>query len=261
MYRLSASIIYYAKNMEPLPGTYLIHNLRANVVVDLNGQYKPVSWGPHKGLSQQWRIQRSTRGYALKSALCDDFLGINDTGRGSRLERVCEHNASIWIMEHHYDDVYTILIIDTQMCLSLPEGQDAPGANLLITEKKLTKGQLWRFEKLSDDSGGVHHPRNPVHFYPQPSGTLNSSNPSAIVSGSPNSPYIDDAHLHTDMLFNMPRHSFTRIQRAAALEWARKLGATNVPTLESFDECERQMEAGQSISLDGNTLAYNMKRE
>lgn len=52
----------------------------------------------------------------------------------------------------------------------------------------------------------------------------------------------------------MPRSPFTRTQRAAALEWARKLGATNVPTLESFDECERRMEAGQDRILDGNNL-------
>ncbi|KAG8754163.1 hypothetical protein FRC11_006801, partial [Ceratobasidium sp. 423] len=45
------------------------------------------------------------------------------------------------------------------------------------------------------------------------------------------------------MLFNMPRMPFTRDQRVAALDWARKLGAMNVPTIESFDECERRLEA------------------
>lgn len=59
------------------------------------------------------------------------------------------------------------------------------------------------------------------------------------------------------MLFNMPRSTFTRAQRAAALDWARKLGATNVPTLESFDECERRMEAGQGRVPDNNNLARN----
>lgn len=38
------------------------------------------------------------------------------------------------------------------------------------------------------------------------------------------------------------------MQRMAALDWARKLGATNVPTMESFDDCEKGLEAGQSGS-------------
>lgn len=53
------------------------------------------------------------------------------------------------------------------------------------------------------------------------------------------------------MLFNMPRTPFTRTQRLAALEWARWLGAPNVPTIESFDECERILEAGRK---DENNL-------
>lgn len=45
----------------------------------------------------------------------------------------------------------------------------------------------------SDDSGGFHQPRSPVHSYPQYSSTpAISANFSAIVSGDPNSPYVDD---------------------------------------------------------------------
>lgn len=52
------------------------------------------------------------------------------------------------------------------------------------------------------------------------------------------------------MLFNLPRNTFNRVQRAAVLEWARRIGATNVPTLESLDECERRMGAAQGNSSE-----------
>ncbi|KAH7337037.1 hypothetical protein B0J17DRAFT_452050 [Rhizoctonia solani] len=70
-----------------------------------------------------------------------------------------------------------------------------------------------------------------------------TSQPSALFPQGSDSLYTDDAHFHTDMLFNMPRAPFSRIQRIAALDWARKLGAPNVPTMESFDECERRLGA------------------
>lgn len=58
------------------------------------------------------------------------------------------------------------------------------------------------------------------------------------------------------MLFNLPRNPFTRVQRAAILEWARKMGATNVPTLESLDECERRIEGTQErVLVDNNNEA------
>lgn len=37
----------------------------------------------------------------------------------------------------------------------------------------------------------------------------------------------------------MPRAPFTPIQRMAVLDWARKLGIPNVPTMESLEEYER----------------------
>lgn len=58
-------------------------------------------------MKNQWYLQRSTRGYALKNAERGEYLGINDTRSGSRLEKVCEHNANIWSMVHQYDNVYT----------------------------------------------------------------------------------------------------------------------------------------------------------
>ncbi|CAE6501953.1 unnamed protein product, partial [Rhizoctonia solani] len=62
--------------------------------------------------------------------------------------------------------------------------------------------------------------------------------------------YPDDAHLYTDMLFNIPRMSFTRDQRIATLDWARRLGASNVPTIESLDECQRRSEVALGITDD-----------
>lgn len=55
----------------------------------------------------QWHLQRSTRGYVLKNVDCGGFVGINDARSGSQLEKVCEHNASVWSLERQYDDVYT----------------------------------------------------------------------------------------------------------------------------------------------------------
>jgi hypothetical protein len=58
------------------------------------------------------------------------------------------------------------------------------------------------------------------------------------------------------MLFNMPRTPFTRDQRIAALDWARKLGATNVPTIQSFDERERRLGATVGNANTNNRGRY-----
>lgn len=206
-------------------------------------------------MSQQWCLQRSARGYALANAHWNIYLGINDDGRGNKLDPVCEHNASIWSIEHQHDDKYNISLLGTQMYLTLPEGYNDPGASIMLTERR-TERQLWRFERISDDSRGVHQPRNSMPFYAQPLSAPNSSGSSTIVSGDPNSPYVDDAHFHTDMLFSLQRVPFTRMQRAVVLEWARKMGTPNVPTLESLDECERRI-SGRAIPDSEN----NLKRE
>ena len=61
------------------------------------------------------------------------------------------------------------------------------------------------------------------------------------------------------MLFNLPRNPFTRVQQAAVLEWARKIGAPNVPTLESLDECERRIERRQERVRGNNSAEANCK--
>ncbi|KAF8606782.1 hypothetical protein BDV93DRAFT_520407 [Ceratobasidium sp. AG-I] len=243
--------------MELSSGTYLIRNIRANLALELYNHHQIVCHGAHSGPVQLWYLQRSARGYALKNVECGQYLGINDTRCGSQLEKVCEHNANIWTVVHQYDNVYTVSIIDTQMCMALPDGHDEGGTHVLISEKKMIKGELWGFERVSDDSGGIHNPQSARHFYPQLASTMTSSNPNTIVSGDPNGPYIDDAHFHADMLFNMPRNQFTRLQRAAVLDWARRMGTPNVPTLESLDECERQIEERQMRARGNNSTETN----
>ncbi|KAF8606786.1 hypothetical protein BDV93DRAFT_520410 [Ceratobasidium sp. AG-I] len=132
---------------------------------------------------------------------------------------------------------------------------------MLLVEKKSTERQLWKFERLSEESGGIYRPQSLAPFYAQPFDTSNNLSANRIVSGDPDSPYVDDAHFHTDMLFNLPRIPFTRMQRAVVLEWARKMGTPNVPTLESLEECERRLEAGQARLSDENNSVHNMRRE
>ncbi|CAE6464262.1 unnamed protein product [Rhizoctonia solani] len=122
-----------------------------------------------------------------------------------------------------------------------------------FTDRETLRGCVWRFEKIGDEAG------NPLNARPEAFITTLPFLPAVLQPNNilpPNSGclYTDDAHFYTDLLFNMPRTPFTRTQRLAALDWARKLGATNVPTIESFEECERQWEAA---SEGNNTAARN----
>lgn len=64
------------------------------------------------------------------------------------------------------------------------------------------------------------------------------------------------------MLFNMPRTPFTRAQRIAALDWARKLGASNVPTIDSFEEYEQGFgnQGMSTIGLFSNSVYPRMQK-
>ncbi|KAG8689632.1 hypothetical protein FRC11_001517 [Ceratobasidium sp. 423] len=96
-----------------------------------------------------------------------------------------------------------------------------------------------------DDVGSPLKPRPEATATPPVASPVASPVPQSnnLLSPDSGSLYTDDAHFYTDLLFNMPRSPFSRTQRIAALDWARKLGATNVPTMESFDECEGRLEA------------------
>ncbi|KAH7337036.1 hypothetical protein B0J17DRAFT_718937 [Rhizoctonia solani] len=156
--------------------------------------------------------------------------GINPYG-------VEEDDASVLELEHQFHDFYLIKLAGTRYCLEHPNiGPDSTIVNFV--DKAAFKGCFWRFARISNDTGSILKPK-PNDIIPTPS-TPQSND---ILSRGPGSQYTDDAHFHTDVLFNMPRNPFTRNQRMATLEWARKLGVRNAPTMESFDECERRLEA------------------
>ncbi|KAF8606781.1 hypothetical protein BDV93DRAFT_326660 [Ceratobasidium sp. AG-I] len=243
--------------MAILAGKYIIQSTRSDLVFDWANYRNIEGHGPHRGGNQQRFVKRSGRGYAIKSAICDIFIGINDGGRGNKLGVTCEHDATIWNIEHQHDDQYIVSPLGTQMYLTLPEQR---GDSINLTERR-TAQEVWRFERISHELDGTHQPQESVPFSARPSSTLDRHGTSMIVSHDPNSPYVDDAHFHTDMLFNLPRIPFTRMQRAVVLEWARKIGAPNVPTLESLDECERRIEGTQAGVLGSSGSESNCARE
>lgn len=45
----------------------------------------------------------------------------------------------------------------------------------------------------------------------------------------------------TDVLFSSPRLRFSDAQKSAVLDWATKLGATNVPSLYAIKKCQSEI--------------------
>ncbi|KAG8689634.1 hypothetical protein FRC11_001519 [Ceratobasidium sp. 423] len=181
---------------------------------------------------------------------------------GADMLWVEENDAAIFNLDHQFKDFYLMKLIGTKVHLEHPGTGPWPGNGEVYTPVNLAtkdtlKGCFWRFEKISDDAGSTLAPR---------AGTSTSAS-SASQSSPPSSQgpgrlYPDDAHLYTDMLFNIPRMSFNRDQRIAVLDWARRLGATNVPTIESLDECEKRLEAalgGNNTNREG-TIDPHLKR-
>ncbi|EUC63391.1 hypothetical protein RSOL_490660, partial [Rhizoctonia solani AG-3 Rhs1AP] len=144
-------------------------------------------------------------------------------------------------LEPGFEDFYLITSTRTNFYLCHPNMQPRQTeayTPVSFTERLTLKGCIWRFERIGNDAGSPLVPRAnrlaPIlSVLP-----INDLSPRA-----PGRLYPDDVHLYTDMLFNMPQIPFTRDQRIAALDWARKLGAMDVPTIESFDECEARLEA------------------
>ncbi|KAH7337034.1 hypothetical protein B0J17DRAFT_665903 [Rhizoctonia solani] len=128
-----------------------------------------------------------------------------------------------------------IKLAGTDRRLEHPNVESTPQGHTLVkfTDKAALQGYSWRFEKIGDDTGGILKtiPKHPISTSP-------SSQPNNLLPPNSGSIYIDNAHFYTDMLLNIPRTPFTRTQRIAALDWARKLGAANVPT-----ECKRRLDA------------------
>ncbi|KAG8754162.1 hypothetical protein FRC11_006800 [Ceratobasidium sp. 423] len=200
-----------------------------------------------------WYVKRYPEGsvYAIQNMASKKY--VPSSMDGSDMRGVDESDAAIFSLEHQFQDFYLIKLFGTKVHLEHPNIGPRPNdeeytpVNLANKDmlKDTLKGCFWRFEKIGDDAGSALAPRV---------GTSNSapsvSQPSPPPSQGSGRLYPDDAHLYTDMLFNIPRMPFNRDQRIAALDWARRLGATNVPTIESLDECEGRLEA----VLGGNNV-------
>ncbi|CAE6530212.1 unnamed protein product [Rhizoctonia solani] len=177
---------------------------------------------------------------------------IQDTGHkkyiavimnGDNLYGVEEEDASALELEHQFQDFYLIKLAGTRRYLEHPNIKLEKNHTMVnFTNRVPLQGCSWRFERISGDTGSVLRPK------PKHSGFIPSTLQSDSSSHVPGNLLTNDTHFHTDMLFNIPRAPLSRIQRIAALDWARKLGAINVPTIESFDEYESGLEA----TLGGN---------
>lgn len=202
----------------------------------------------HREANQQFYIQCSSTGsgYTIQSVRTRWYVRVE----GKELRDSCPHNKTVWDLDQQFGDVYTISILGTKSRMWHPNRPENKDNLIYLTERDASDGCLWRFEKVSDDAGDPPDSPQPVSVpVSLPPSFL--SKPNVDMSQNSISPYVDNPHFYTDMLFNMPRTPFTRTQRLAALEWARWLGAPNVPTIESFDECERILEAGRK---DENNL-------
>ncbi|KAG8713076.1 hypothetical protein FRC11_013336, partial [Ceratobasidium sp. 423] len=187
--------------------------------------------------------------YAIQNIQYNKYVAIGSGGDNNAYGAE-EDGAAVLELEHQFHNFYRVKVTGTKYCLEHPKVNVASSGGSIHTVMKFTdedtlQGCLWRFERTGDDAGSPLKPRPetsiPAPPVPQPNNLLLTN------SGSR---YIDDAHFYTDLLFNMPRSPFNRTQRIAALDWARKLGAANVPTIESFDECERLLEAAPGSNND-----------
>ncbi|CAE6458704.1 unnamed protein product [Rhizoctonia solani] len=199
--------------------------------------------------------------YAIQNVYYKKYIAVGVDG--SEAYGAEENNAAVLELEGPTSSCL-IKLAGTNRRLEHPNIKSTPQGHTLVnfTDKVALQDSYWSFEKIGyvpslrslgypyttsrDDNGGNLKPipKNPTFTSP-------ASQPNNLLPPNSGSMYTDDAHFYTDMLFNMPRTPFTRTQRIAALDWARKLGATNVPTMESFDECERRLETASGSSDAG----------
>ncbi|KAG8689633.1 hypothetical protein FRC11_001518 [Ceratobasidium sp. 423] len=242
--------------MSLAPGTYLIHDTNSGQVLTYypGGTYpnKVGSWRNHKEVSHRaWHVKRfpGSSKYALQNVKYNKYIAIGAEGVNAPCGAE-EDGAAVLELEHQFHDFYLIKMTGTKYRLEHPKIDVTSGGNIYtvmkFTDGEALQGCVWRFEKIDDDAG------TPLQARPEASVTTPPVAPAvARPTPQPSNPlppnsdslYTDDAHFYTDLLFNMPRTPFTRTQRLAALDWARKLGGTNVPTIESFEECQRRWEA------------------
>ncbi|CAE6442449.1 unnamed protein product [Rhizoctonia solani] len=226
--------------MPLVPGTYLIHDTDSGRILTY---YSAQPFGNKMGTWKNNRAESqkaSSYAYIFIPYLTSCTVGVDKKtymAIGADGRDACgmeEDDAAILELQQS-NDSYFIKVIGTQSYLEHPNTLSTltQGLGHMIvnfTTTLIDTKCSWRFEKIGDDAGSALKPR-PGTSIPVPS----TPQPSILLPPNSGSLYTDDAHFYTDMLFNMPRTPFTRTQRIAALDWARKLGATNVPTMESFD--------------------------
>ncbi|CAE6513411.1 unnamed protein product [Rhizoctonia solani] len=212
------------------PGLYKIHDTDSDRVLTYYSSNK-IGTGVNCDASYaKWYVKYypGSLRYGIQVMEYNKYLAV--TVDGSIPYGVEEDDASVLELEHQFHDFYLIKLAGTRYYLEHPNiGPD--GTIVKFVDKVAFKGPN------SGDTGSILKPKT-NNTIPTPL----ILRPNDILSRGSGSQYTDDAHFHTDILFNMPRNPFTRNQRMATLEWARKLGVSNVPTMESFDECERRLE-------------------
>ncbi|CAE6406328.1 unnamed protein product [Rhizoctonia solani] len=240
-------------DMPLTPGTYIIHDTDSDWVLAYYSSSKRIgTWSNsqadyEKASAHVWFITRlysplvkwyvrcypGSSKYAIQDMGYKKYIAV--AMDGDNPYGVEEEDASALELEHQFQDFYLIKLAGTKRYLEHPNIKLANNHTMTESHFKVVPGDLKG--SGSGDTGSALRPKL------KDSGLISStrqSNTSSQVLGNLSA---DDVHFHTDILFNMPRAPFSQIQRIAALDWARKLGATNVPTIQSFDEYESRLEA------------------
>ncbi|KAB5595878.1 hypothetical protein CTheo_642 [Ceratobasidium theobromae] len=190
--------------------------------------------GSETYICHPWYIRKLPQGpaYVIQGVHTRRYIALD--GIALRDATLSGHGTAIWNLDHQFADVYIISQFGTRSCMAFPNS-----VHNTCNRRDVAQRFLWKFEKIRYMSQLTVD--SPLCL---PSDTLGDDNPLPQVHTMlpcTESTFLDNdsAHLFTDMLFNMPRTPFTRAQRIAALDWARKLGASNVPTIDSFEEYEQ----------------------
>ncbi|KAF8599210.1 hypothetical protein BDV93DRAFT_498019 [Ceratobasidium sp. AG-I] len=125
-----------------------------------------------------------------------------------------------------------------------PPPPPPPGSYPVIPEYNFFHDLV--YESLEDITGGIAEGLPGVHDSTEraafASTPLSSRKPK--YPPSPNNiwrPFPDKAHFLTYSLFNSAHIRFSRAQQEAILDWAREMGDTEIPTLNSLESCRDEM--------------------
>ncbi|CAE6513420.1 unnamed protein product [Rhizoctonia solani] len=228
------------------PGTYIIHDTDLDWILSYyTGTDRIGTWQINGAADQKgWYVKRYPESsmYAIQSIASKKYIptGLD----GTNLRGAEEGDAAVFHLEHQFKDFYLIKSIGTDVYLNHPNVKPNSMDSYYPSNftKDAPKDCFWRFERISDDAGSSLKPKTDTS---EPVSSLLVPQPvvDALSSQGSSNLRTDEMHFYTDMLFNMPRTPFIWTQRIAALDWARKLGASNVPTMESYNEYERRLES------------------